>query len=190
MNKTSADHILIFFSEPNMFYFPSTFGIYGSTYAFMSIPPGRSNASFWGSLDLKMTAWSKQDSRDDACNVTRSKMDACIDEYLETAVGCSSAFQTTHRGRGESAKGPIVASSYYQPSTVSAEKVIIGNLTVSRLNVREVRGGEVPGPMGGNARAGGIGLGVLEGGGSSKWGKTQYQKHVNSLPHGPEPHIC
>ena len=48
----------------------------------------------------------------------------------------------------------IIASSYYQPSTVSARKVISK--------------GEVPGPMGRECTAGGIKLGGLEGGGSSR----------------------
>ncbi len=46
---------------------------------------------------------------------------------------------------------------------VSARKVIIGSLSVSWLNVRKVSGGEVPGPIGGNSRAEGIGLRGLKG---------------------------
>ena len=42
------------------------------------------------------------------------------------------------------------------------------------------------GQWGGNSQAGEIGLGRLEGGGSSAWvGETQYRKHVNSLPQLP-----
>ncbi len=48
---------------------------------------------------------------------------------------------------GVAFRTPIIASSYDQPSTVSAEKVIIDSLRVSRLNFREVSGGKVPGPM-------------------------------------------
>ncbi len=44
------------------------------------------------------------------------------------------------------------------------------------------------GQWGGNTQAGGIGLGGLEGGGSSAWGITQYPKHlVISFPSDPEP---
>ena len=42
----------------------------------------------------------------------------------------------------------LITSSYCQPSTVSAGKVIIGSLGVSSLIVREVSGGEGRGPMG------------------------------------------
>ncbi len=58
---------------------------------------------------------------------------------------------------------------------------------------REVRGGEVLGPMGRQFMGwrdwvGTVGGGVVVPGGR-EWGKTQYQKHVNSLPNGPEPHL-
>ncbi len=39
---------------------------------------------------------------------------------------------------------------------------------------------------------GGIGLGGLEGGGSSEWvgvWENPIRKHMNSLPNGPEPHL-
>ena len=80
----------------------------------------------------------------------------------------------------------LVTSSYCPPSTVSAGKVIIGSLGVSRLIAREFSRGEGPGPMGRECTGSRDLVGSVGSGGSSGWvesgGKPNTESTKNPSP--------
>ena len=81
----------------------------------------------------------------------------------------------------------LTGSSYYQlllPAVHSNQpQKLLLSAARGLKNIREVIGGEDPGPMEGNSRAGGVRLGVPGG-----WGVDE-TPITNSLSNGPEPHL-
>ncbi len=96
------NYIAVYVSSEDNFYLPSLFGIYGSAGTNTKLATNKW-AQYFQAFSLTETRWNRPDNPDYPCKETgqsqSTSVEACIDRFIESAVNCSSAYQSTPRSR-------------------------------------------------------------------------------------------